>query len=68
MYSISLFSTNFLASSLLIPSCNQRTLAPILTLSFAYLLASADGLNTSTISIGILISSSFSKTSSPKIF
>ena len=27
---------------LLIPSCNQRTLAPILTLSSAYLLASAE--------------------------
>ena len=68
MYSIFLVSNISLASLLLIPNCNQRTLALILTVSSAYLKASTDGLKTSTISIETLISSSFAKTSSPSIF
>ena len=62
------FSTTFFASSLLIPSCNHKTLAPIETVSFAISKASLEGLNTSTISTGLFISVNFAKTSSPKIF
>ena len=61
-------STSVLAALLLIPSCNHKTFAPILIVSSAIFRAYSEGRNTSTMSIGSLISVIFEKTSSPKIF